>query len=59
MSHPRQDEDRRLGENDEPEAAKMPGIRRRSSPPEQKGTETKKDECHEQETVQGNGERNT
>src|SRR5687767_4406774 len=55
MSHPRQDEDRRLGENDESEAAKTPGIRRRSSPPEQKGTETKKDECHEQETVQGNG----
>ncbi len=39
MSHPRQDEDRRLGQNDEPEAAKTPGSMRRSSPSEDNATE--------------------
>lgn len=60
MSHPRQDEDRRLGQNDEPEAANTPGIPRRSFCSEKKkGDETKKDESQEHETVQGNGERKT
>lgn len=35
MSHPRQDEDRRLGQNDESEAAKAPGSMRGSSPSEE------------------------
>lgn len=59
MSHPRQEEDRRLGQNDEPEVAKAPGIPRRSFPSEEKGTESKKDESQGHETVQTNEERNT
>ena len=39
MSHPRQDEDRRLGQNDESEASKTPGSMRRSSPSEENATE--------------------
>lgn len=52
MSHPRQDEARRLGQNDEPEVAKKPETLRHSPSSDEKGNESKEGESDGHEAVQ-------